>query len=76
MLKVDFYFVGSDQVDVALQQFDPYNTNPPTVPRTMTLHQLFANSPGYLMYSCFYDGVSTCCDLLTKRTLSDNVTLR
>ena len=64
--SVDLYFVGSDQVDVAVQKFDVYNANLPTVPETMTLHQLFvnSNSPGYLMYrdvSCFCNGVSSFC---------------
>lgn len=65
-ISVELYFVGSEQVDAAVQQFDLCNANLPTVPSTMTLHQLFAssNNPGHLVYrdvSCFCNGISSCC---------------
>ena len=59
-------------MNAAVEQFNLCNADLPTIPGTMTLHQLFANSnsPGQLHYrdvSCFCSGVSSCCQCFTLK---------
>ena len=64
--NVVLYFVESASVDHELEQLNASHSDLQTVPGTMILHQLFADSchPGQVLYrdvSCFCSGVSAVC---------------
>ena len=64
--NVVLYFIESVSVDYELEQFDASHPDLQTVPGSMILHQVFADSchPGQVLYrdvSCFCSGVSAIC---------------
>jgi len=71
--NVVLYFVHSASIDHELEQFNASHPDLQTVPGTMILHQLFADSchPGQVLYrdvSCFCSGVSAVCQCYDLQT--------